>query len=238
MPNAARLGDSISHNPSSENARFLRGAFLGAAIGVGAVGLAAAVTIGTGGVAAVAIMGAAIGAGFGTFLDPPKPKKGTIITGSPNVFFNNKPAARVKLDMASCAKDPGNQPLKTGSSTFFINNMPAARVGDKVDCKAVIIEGSPDIIIGGGTAYAPGHDMSPLKSISIGVLAAGVVITETMVITGIDTVKAYLMEVFGVPFIVQKAFDVTEKASDMSGGFEKIGKRTGKRISDIKDMVD
>ncbi len=39
--------------------------------------------------------------------------------------------------------------LAQGSSNVFINNQPAARKGDKLECSAAIVEGSPDVFIGG-----------------------------------------------------------------------------------------
>ncbi len=39
--------------------------------------------------------------------------------------------------------------LAQGSSNVFINNQPAARQGDKLECSAAIVGGSPDVFIGG-----------------------------------------------------------------------------------------
>lgn len=141
------MGDTISH--STTFSRSVSGMILGATVGVGAVGVAALVTVGTAGLVAAALVAAAVGLGIGSLM--PKQKNGSIITGSPDVFFNNMPASRVQLDAAQCSKHKGKQQIITGSNFFFINNMPAARVGDKIDCGAVIVEGSPDIIIGGDT---------------------------------------------------------------------------------------
>ncbi|WP_156359120.1 PAAR domain-containing protein [Sphingomonas sp. Leaf242] len=70
---------------------------------------------------------------------------GSILRGSPTVFINGLPAARV-TDAESC--DAGK--IAQGSGTVFINGLPAARAGDKATCGAVIIEGSGNVFIGGG----------------------------------------------------------------------------------------
>ncbi len=53
--------------------------------------------------------------------------KGVIITGSPNVFIENLPAARFG-DRVSCKK----RRVIEGSHNVKINNKAAARFGDKV----------------------------------------------------------------------------------------------------------
>ena len=79
----------------------------------------------------------------------------TIATGSPDVFINNRPAARLG-DSSTLHKKSGGKKciphvakIVTGSNTVFINGQPAARVGDALlDC-TVIIDGSPNVFIGG-----------------------------------------------------------------------------------------
>jgi len=150
MPHAARKGDPIGHSPAMS--WLVQGLLLGAAVGVGA-----ALVIGTGGLAAAAIVGclAAGGAGIGELLSSmswaPKEVCGMIITGSPDILINNRPAARAHVDTTICSKHSGTPPIATGSATVIFNNMPAARVDDTITCGAVIVEGSPDVIIGGGT---------------------------------------------------------------------------------------
>jgi uncharacterized Zn-binding protein involved in type VI secretion len=122
-----------------------------------AVGAGAALVIGTGGLAAAAIVGglAAGGAGVGELLSSmswaPKEVCGMIITGAPDIFINNRLAARAHADMSICSKHSGTPPIATGSATVIFNNMPAARADDKITCGAVIVEGSPDVSIEGGT---------------------------------------------------------------------------------------
>jgi len=151
MTNAARTGDPIGHSPAV--GWLVKGLLIGAAVGVAAVAIA-----GTGGLAAVAIVGglAAGGAGVGELLSgmswAPKEESGYIISGSPDVFINNRPAARAHIDKTICSKHSVTPQIATGSATVFINDMHAARVDDRVACGAVIIAGSPNVIIGGGTA--------------------------------------------------------------------------------------
>ncbi len=75
-----------------------------------------------------------------------------LVTGSPNVFINGKPAARVSDKFAShgCDEHPPHQDeVIQGSSTVFINGLPAARKGDKLKIAGTIAEGSPNVFIGG-----------------------------------------------------------------------------------------
>lgn len=165
MPSAARIDDPIGHSISN---RF-KGLIAGALIGIALVGIAAALgpaawalMIGGGLKTVMAIsfvVGmASLGAAKGKALEDTKTMTGVIETGSSNVFINNKNAARVKLDIPFCQTHPMPPRLAigTGSDSVYINNMPAARVGDKREvCWAEILEGSPDVFIGGGTTVAP-----------------------------------------------------------------------------------
>jgi len=146
---AARLGDPVAHTMAMPGA--LTGLLVGAAVGIAIVA--------TGGLGAIAI-GAALATtgGLGmagqyigeSVMGPPT---GAIITGSPNVLINGRPAARATLSLASCAKEYGvPQPEATGAATVFINGMPAGRKTEKIMCSAIIIDGSPDVLIGGPSA--------------------------------------------------------------------------------------
>ena len=74
---------------------------------------------------------------------------GALITGSPNVFINSRPAATTIISVGPCAKEKGlPMPVATGSSTVVINNQKAARIGDKLICGAKLTTGSSDVIIG------------------------------------------------------------------------------------------
>ncbi len=52
-------------------------------------------------------------------------------------------------DTALCDKETKPPRITRGSSNVFINNQPAARKGDKLECSAAIVGGSPDVFIGG-----------------------------------------------------------------------------------------
>ena len=84
---------------------------------------------------------------------------GTILSGSPNVFINGRPAATVG-DLYACPTCGVTGPLVSGSPTVLINGKPAARVGDFCACPgppSVIIGGSPNVFIGGPSpADGPG----------------------------------------------------------------------------------
>lgn len=73
-----------------------------------------------------------------------------ITAGSPDIFIDGIPAARVGDPLAPHDK-PNNPPhprkIASGSSTVFINGMPAALTGGAVDCGGVII-GSGTVVIG------------------------------------------------------------------------------------------
>ena len=178
MAQAARLADPIGHSPTMN--WLVRGAIIGAAIGLGAVAI-----VGTGGLAAVAVVGglAAGGAGIGEMLstmsDVAKEVTGAIVgPGSFNVFTNGRPAARAHIDMAMCAKHPpAPLPIATGSSSVFINGQPAARVDDTIGCSAVITSGSGTVYIGGGKeqtdAISPENLVPPLVHAAIFVVGAG-----------------------------------------------------------------
>ena len=73
-----------------------------------------------------------------------------ITTGSPNVFINGKPAARVGDKLEGHAK-PGvpshSRVITKGSSSVFINGIPAAITGSSINCGGSVI-GSSHVIIG------------------------------------------------------------------------------------------
>ena len=79
---------------------------------------------------------------------PPRPS----ITGSPNVYTNNRPAIRRTDWYAAhgcnrCIPHPGQ--LKKGSQTVFINMLDAGRIGDPIDCGSFVAQGSQNVYIGG-----------------------------------------------------------------------------------------
>ena len=60
---------------------------------------------------------------------------GAIIQGSPNVFANNKPVARVGDAVAGHGRGPHAGPvMAAGSGNVFTNNIPTCRAGDPATC--------------------------------------------------------------------------------------------------------
>jgi len=90
----------------------------------------------------------------------PVPGHGTnpIATGSPNVFFDNLPAARMS-DTSAC----GSPIVGAVASTVLINGLPAATLGSMGGHGSVIIGGSGSVIIGDSPVAAPFTAPSPSK---------------------------------------------------------------------------
>ncbi len=167
MPEAARLGDTIGH--SSALAGLVAGTVIGSLISAaggilaGALFVAGLATscIGVG----VLLIGAAIAVGMaaGYLGDMARDAGvsqgassrspcGEITRGSPNVFINGKPAAIATRSQVACSKEDGLRQMAEGSASVFINGYPVVRVGDKTVCDAVVMTGSSNVFIGGGTA--------------------------------------------------------------------------------------
>ena len=72
---------------------------------------------------------------------------GYITAGSPNVFCNGLPLARIG-DSCEC-EIHGTVQIATGSGTVFANGAGVARKGDTCTCGAVIVTGSPTVFVGG-----------------------------------------------------------------------------------------
>jgi uncharacterized Zn-binding protein involved in type VI secretion len=63
---------------------------------------------------------------------------GGIITGSPNVFANGKPVARVDDNVESHGLSPHSEPIMaTGSPNVFTNDKATCRQGDNASCGCV-----------------------------------------------------------------------------------------------------
>ncbi|MEN4825192.1 RHS repeat-associated core domain-containing protein [Pseudomonas sp. P39-UII1] len=162
MFEAARFGDEISHTGA------LGGFVLGAALGIALVATVAIATFTCGfGVALLAGIAAGVGSSLLTAAGEAlgslfKSPSGTITTASPNVFINNRKAARVEKSIGACTKHPGPMQIAEGSTNVFINGVAAARKGDKLTCGASISGGSNNVFIGGGTyRYLPVDDEIP-----------------------------------------------------------------------------
>ncbi|OOF08741.1 phospholipase [Salinivibrio sp. MA427] len=98
-------------------------------------------------------------AGHGCFPATP------IISGSPDVSINGKPAARkgdpVLLHACPCPKMPHGihgRSISAGSSNVSINGKPASRVGDAIGCGGQVAAGSGDVFIGETPYQSPSHD--------------------------------------------------------------------------------
>lgn len=98
-------------------------------------------------------------AGHGCFPATP------IISGSPDVSINGKPAARkgdpVLLHACPCPKMPHGihgRSISAGSSNVSINGKPASRVGDAIGCGGQVAAGSGDVFIGDTPYQSPSHD--------------------------------------------------------------------------------
>jgi uncharacterized Zn-binding protein involved in type VI secretion len=161
---AARLNDPIAHTSA------MSGLIAGAIVGAG-LALGAALLVGTGGLAAPLLIGGAMlaggamGAWIGEFVGSLSffnKTTGNIATGSSDVFVNFKPLARAQADTGECSKHgPAPLPIATGSGNVFINGFPAARVNDMLSCSGFIVEGSPDVFIGGGQVQCESVEIEP-----------------------------------------------------------------------------
>lgn len=77
---------------------------------------------------------------------PPTP----IVSGSPDVWIDGLPAARVGDPLAPHAKPkhpPHPRQIAAGSTTVLVNGKPLALTGSAVDCGGVII-GSGSVVVG------------------------------------------------------------------------------------------
>lgn len=93
---------------------------------------------------------------------PPTP----VISGSPDVMVDGKPAARVGDQLAMHSKPfhpPHPRTIAEGSSTVMINGVPAAITGGKVSCGGVTI-GSGSVVIGDSPAPAAFSGSTPLPA--------------------------------------------------------------------------
>lgn len=150
---AAHLTHQIAH--SNAFAGLLAGIAAGIVVGA-LVAVSAAAIIGTAGMAAPLVgaavaFGAGAAGGFVTAAIAGAGAKmatlsGPIASGSLNVFFEGKPAARV-TDIAACTKHPSVPSLIIeGSKTIYINGLPMARIGHKLSCDAVVQQGCATVL--------------------------------------------------------------------------------------------
>lgn len=162
MFEAARVTDPIEHTSA------LTGFLIGAVIGIALIAAVAFATFTCGfGVALLAGLAAGVGASGILSLGEAIGKmftstSGAIVSGSPNVFINGRPAAYATLSGVMCDKHNPVPLVAQGSTNVFINGRPAARKDDKITCGAAIGDGSHDTFVHGGTqTYLPVDDEVP-----------------------------------------------------------------------------
>jgi uncharacterized Zn-binding protein involved in type VI secretion len=101
----------------------------------------------------------------------PHPGVGPIVTGSPDVTVNGKPAARQDdLGVHAVCCGPNTFTIKRGSPTVYVNGKPFARMNDTTKhCggSGPIIDGSPDVYIDDGGGAAQGFASSALNALQI-----------------------------------------------------------------------
>src|SRR5690554_525401 len=93
---------------------------------------------------------------------PPTP----VINGSPDVFIDGKPVARVGDQLAPHSKpkhSPHPRTIASGSSTVFINGLPVATTGGAISCGGVTI-GSSSVVVGDTHAPLPFSGVSGANS--------------------------------------------------------------------------
>lgn len=93
-----------------------------------------------------------------------------VISGSPDVLIDGKPAARVGDPLAPHSKPkhpPHGRTVSSGSTTVLINGRPAAITGGSISCGGVTIGGG-SVNIGdryipaaGGTLFSPVSELVP-----------------------------------------------------------------------------
>ena len=151
MYEAARVDDPIYHTSA------LAGFLIGAIIGIAIIAVAAFAFFTCGFFAGLVLgfladqiasgvlqLGEAIGRSIHS-------TAGKILTGSPNVSANSRPAARAVLSTVICEDHSPEIRIAQGSCNIYINSQPAARKDDHTECDAVIEDGSPNVFLGGGT---------------------------------------------------------------------------------------
>ena len=206
MPQAARVGDQVSHTEAQQQAvgESLKGALFGVLIGVAIVGL----TVATGGAdlvvagAVVAAGGTVLGMAGRGFLQGEKEgaqvttPEGPVLTGSGNVTVNGRAAAiACGSDVACKEHGPGNK-VAQGSRTVSINGKLASRVGDMGTCGFVIGQGSDTVTIGGpvGTCAAISKEVPDWENtLAHGAIVVGdAAVLVGSVMSGVGAVRGIL----------------------------------------------
>lgn len=286
---AARVKDTFTH--TSLLAQMLKvAATVGAGLLVGAaIGAAAVFVVGTGGLGAV-VLAAVVGAVMsqvvnsvtkdltgsdsledylsekaGELIDSfiPGDVKGSIATGSTNVFVNGLGSARaagvlapplppgvepqsaadlftpVDQDLVACQNHPSpkGEHLAEGSSSVFINGRPASRIKDSTTCDGKINTGSTNVSIGGERVRVREvtSEMPPwLATIA---KYAGLAIAICQALRGEGSLLSKLA-CFGMNFAINVAADqlVSSAMSGRSGN--PVHMPTGAKILDGNEDLD
>ncbi|HTO97950.1 MAG TPA: PAAR domain-containing protein [Myxococcales bacterium] len=101
----------------------------------------------------------------------PHPGVGPIISGSPDVNINSRPAARKDdpgVHAACCG--PNTFTIAAGSATVYVNGKPLARMQDNTShCggSGPIIEGSADVCVDDGAGAAEGIAAAAIEAVKI-----------------------------------------------------------------------
>ena len=164
MYEAARIGDDIGH--SDALAGMLAGTLVGGLIATaGGIAAGALLVAGLGAAClgvGLLLVAASLAVGYlaGEAAESARSqmsengrgrvrKRGTICSGSPDVFINGRPAAIAGGSEVHCDDDGHSMQMAEGSSSVFINGRPAVRTGDRTSCGARVISGSGNVLIGG-----------------------------------------------------------------------------------------
>lgn len=144
----ATVGHPIAHVSGWSLGAMVLGAVAAVAVGVLVVATAGAalgpIMLAVAAAGAAGLVGG-IGFGFASVAGQYGTNKGKVETGSGDVYFNNKPVARVK-DVVNCS-DHSVSFVAEGAETVFANNWPIARIGHKTTCDGTINDGIPNIAI-------------------------------------------------------------------------------------------
>ncbi|WP_443091471.1 PAAR domain-containing protein [Basfia succiniciproducens] len=134
------VGDDVYHKNKSA-------AFWGILGGIVLGGIVAAALPGVGLFLGAAICGMVTGvcAGVGNALSQYGEKKGVVLKGSPNVFFENKAVARVG-DLIECSDHGGEQFMAEGAETVFANGLPISRIGHSTTCDGTLVGGRQTVL--------------------------------------------------------------------------------------------
>jgi uncharacterized Zn-binding protein involved in type VI secretion len=147
---------------------------------------------------------------------PPRPN----VEGSPDVFINNRPAHRQGDKWAvHCCPRRGchDSVLAQGSPTVFTNGRQQGRKGDPVACGGRVVEGSPDVFVGGGSGGGSSTTLSDGQQLPGNTNGSGN--TGGGETTPIEPTHPPPPPVTNSPSINAQVQHLEEKANDSSTGY-------------------